>query len=163
MHWDAAALFGIALGQRCVSADVVSFSSAQYYVHDPKGARTKAFPLTKGGSLLKDVQKWKDGDWFLGGGTDTSAALRQEFNRHDRVVIVTDEQAAYSPTDVTRSIPESVPMYTWSLAGYQAGHAPSGGRNRHAFGGLTDQAFGMIPLLEAGRDAAWPWRASGSE
>ena len=49
-------------------------------------------------------------------------------------------------------------MYTWNLAGYQAGHAPSGSRQRHTFGGLTDQAFRMIPLLEAGRDCAWPWK-----
>ena len=28
MRWDAAALFGIALGHRCAHADVVSFSSA---------------------------------------------------------------------------------------------------------------------------------------
>ena len=49
-------------------------------------------------------------------------------------------------------------MYTWNLAGYQAGHAPSGGRNRHAFGGLTDAAFRMIPALEAGASARWPWQ-----
>lgn len=157
MRWDAAALFGIALGQRCASADVVSFSSAQYYVNDPRGAKTKPFPLTRGGSLLGDVRKWKDGGWFLGGGTDTAGALRKEFNGHERVVIVTDEQASYSTTDVSSSIPEAVPMYTWNLAGYEAGHAPSGSRNRHTFGGLTDQAFGMIPLLEAGCDAKWPW------
>lgn len=40
------------------------------------------------------------------------------------------------------------------------GHGESGVRNRHTFGGLTDAAFRMIPLLEAGRNAAWPW---GSE
>lgn len=157
MRWDAAALFGIALGQRCAQADVVSFSSARYYTSDPHGARTKAFPLTRGGSLLGDVRKWKDGGWFLGGGTDTALALRQEFKGHDRVVVVTDEQAGHDTTEVTHSIPESVPLYTWNLAGYEAGHAPSGSRNRHTFGGLTDQAFGMIPLLEAGRDAKWPW------
>ncbi|NED90580.1 TROVE domain-containing protein, partial [Streptomyces sp. SID11233] len=59
--------------------------------------------------------------------------------------------------EVNTAIPAAVPMYTWNLAGYERGHAPSGGRNRHAFGGLTDAAFRMIPLLERGRDAAWPW------
>lgn len=157
MRWDAAALFGVALGQRCVQADVVSFSSARYYMSDAPGAKTKAFPLTRGGSLLGDVRKWKDGGWFLGGGTDTAAALRQEFNGHDRVVIVTDEQAGHDFTEVDRSVPQSTPMYTWNLAGYEAGHAPSGSGQRHTFGGLTDQAFRMIPLLEAGRDADWPW------
>lgn len=157
MRWDAAALFGVALGRRCASADVVSFSSARYYMDDAPGAKTKAFPLTAGGSLLGDVKKWRDCGWFLGGGTDTAAALRQEFKGHDRVVIVTDEQAGHDFTEVDRSIPQTVPMYTWNLAGYQAGHAPSGRGQRHTFGGLTDAAFRMIPLLESGRDACWPW------
>jgi hypothetical protein len=157
MRWDAAALFGIALGQRCASADVVSFSSARYYTSDRPGAKTKAFPLTRGGSLLGDVRKWKDGGWFLGGGTDTAAALRAEFKGHDRVVIVTDEQAGHDAHEVTVAVPPATPMYTWNLAGYEAGHAPSGGANRHTFGGLTDAAFRMIPLLESGRNATWPW------
>ncbi|MFF7881078.1 TROVE domain-containing protein [Streptomyces sp. NPDC020794] len=157
MRWDAAALFGIALGQRCAQADVVSFSSARYYMGDAPGAKTKAFPLQRGESLLRAVGRWKDGGWFLGGGTDTALALRQEFRAHDRVIIVTDEQAGRDYVDVDRSIPESTPMYTWNLAGYQAGHAPSGHGQRHTFGGLTDAAFRLVPLLESGRDADWPW------
>ncbi|MEV7654693.1 TROVE domain-containing protein [Streptomyces anulatus] len=157
MRWDAAALFGIALGARCAQADVASFSSARSYMSDRPGAKTKAFPLTRGGSLLGDVRKWKEGGWFLGGGTDTAAALREEFKGHDRVVIVTDEQAGHDGREVTEAIPVLTPMYTWNLAGYQVGHAPSGHANRHTFGGLTDQAFRMIPLLESGRDATWPW------
>ncbi|MCX4450729.1 TROVE domain-containing protein [Streptomyces sp. NBC_01789] len=158
MRWDAAALFGIALGTRCALADVVSFSSARYYMNERPGAKTKPFPLTRGGSLLGDVRKWKDGGWFLGGGTDTAAALRQEFRGHDRVIIVTDEQAGHDAREVTDAIPATTPMYTWNLAGYQTGHAPSGHGQRHTFGGLTDQAFRMVPLLEAGRDATWPWK-----
>ncbi|MGW5633962.1 TROVE domain-containing protein [Streptomyces sp. NPDC003832] len=157
MRWDAAALFGIALGKRCATADVVSFSSAAYYMHDRRGAKTKQFPLTRGGSLLGDVKKWKDGGWFLGGGTDTAAALRQEFKSHDRVIIVTDEQAGHDAHEVTAAIPATTPLYTWNLAGYQAGHTPSGRGQRHTFGGLTDHAFRLVPLLEAGRDATWPW------
>ena len=161
MRWDAAAVFGIALGRRCAQADVVSFSSARYYVNDAPGPRTKRFEPTAGGSLLGDVRRWKDGGWFLGGGTDTAAALRKEFAGHDRVVVITDEQAGHDAQEVTDSIPATVPMYTWNLAGYRAGHAPSGDRNRHAFGGLNDAAFRMVRLLEAGRDARWPWEADG--
>ncbi|MEU9112770.1 TROVE domain-containing protein [Streptomyces sp. NPDC048483] len=157
MRWDAAALFGIALGGRSAQGDVVSFSSARYYVNDRPGAKVKAFPLTRGGSLLGDVRKWKDGGWFLGGGTDTAAAIRETFRGHDRVVIVTDEQAGHDTQEVTEAIPAPTPMYTWNLAGYQAGHTPAGSHHRHTFGGLTDQAFRMIPLLEAGRDSRWPW------
>lgn len=157
MRWDAAALFGIALGRRCATADVVSFSSASYYIGDAPGAKTKAFPLARGGSLLGDVKKWRDGGWFLGGGTDTALALRQEFKGHDRVIIVTDEQAGHDHVEVDQSIPQSTPMYTWNLAGYEAGHAPSGRGQRHTFGGLSDAAFRVVPQLEASRDADWPW------
>ncbi len=146
MRWDAAVIFGVALAQRSESADVVSFSSG-----------TKVFPVLAGESLLRAIERWKAGGFFLNGGTATGAAVRRHFAKHDRVVIVTDEQATWAGGDVDTAVPPTVPMYTWNLAGYRRGHAPSGSGNRHTFGGLTDQAFRMIPLLEAGRNAAWPW------
>jgi hypothetical protein len=150
MRWDAAAVFGLALGRRCAKADVVSFSGGY-----GGGRATKAFKLRPGGSLLSDVERWKSGGFFLGGGTNTAGAVRKHFAKHDRVVILTDEQAGYG--DVGHALPAHVPLYTWNLAGYQAGHAPSGLPHRHTFGGLSDQAFRMIPLLERGRNADWPF------
>jgi hypothetical protein len=155
MRWDAAAIFGIALGARCAQAEVVSFSSAQHYYTDPPGPRTKVFGLQAGESLLRSVERWKTGGYFLGGGTDTVGAIRQHYAAHDRVVILTDEQAGRG--NVNHALPPAVPLYTWNLAGYHLGHAPSGSNNRHTFGGLTDAAFRMIPLFEAGKNAAWPF------
>ncbi|MEJ3750750.1 TROVE domain-containing protein [Actinomycetes bacterium KLBMP 9797] len=157
MRWDAAVVFGVALAGRCAAADVVSFSSTARHWGDVHGAHTKVFPLQAGESLLRAVDRWRSGGWFLGGGTATAAALRKHFAGHDRVVVVTDEQAGVDPVEVAKSVPAQVPMYTWNLAGYERGHAPSGTGNRHTFGGLTDQAFRMIPLVEAGRNATWPW------
>ena len=54
-------------------------------------------------------------------------------------------------------IPAHIPVYMWNFAGYSRGAAPAGHGNRHTMGGLTDQAFRMVPLLEAGKRAAWPW------
>ncbi|MFI5615067.1 TROVE domain-containing protein [Amycolatopsis sp. NPDC051903] len=144
LRWDAATVFGIALALRCADAEVVSFSH-----------QTARFPLYRGESLLKALDRWRAGGYFLGGGTDTAGAVRRHLRGHDRVVILTDEQASYG--DVGHSVPAGTPLYTWNLAGYRLGHAPSGGGNRHTFGGLGDQAFRMIPLLEAGRDARWPF------
>lgn len=146
MRWDAAALFGIALAVRARKADLVSFSNG-----------TKPFRLERGESVLAALGRWKDGGWFLNGGTSTAACLRSSYSRHDRVVIVTDEQAAYDPVSVTDSVPAHVPIYTWNLAGYRVGHAPSGAANRHTFGGLNDQAFRMIPLLEERVATTWPF------
>ncbi|WP_326837425.1 TROVE domain-containing protein [Amycolatopsis rhabdoformis] len=144
MRWDAAAVFGLALGLRCAKADVVTFAFD-----------SQEFPLRQRESLLKAVERWRGGGYFLGGGTDTARAVRRHLRGHDRVVILTDEQATGG--NVGQAVPADVPLYTWNLAGYERGHAPSGGRNRHTFGGLTDQAFRMIPLLEAGQNADWPF------
>jgi hypothetical protein len=159
MRWDAAALFGISLAQRCEQADVVSFSSARYYFNDAPGVKTKEFPLRRGESLLKSIDRWKDGGYFLGGGTDTAAALRQHFAGHTRVVILTDEQA--SGEDVGGVIPQTTPLVTFNLAGYERGHAPSGSGLRVAIGGLTDAGFRVLSMLERGRSADWPWVSAG--
>ncbi|MFI9816072.1 TROVE domain-containing protein [Saccharothrix variisporea] len=148
-RWDAAAVFGLALGIRCADADVVSFSS-------PHGGRpeTMPFPLRRDEPLLSAVTRWKEGGYFIGGGTYTARAIQRHLRGHDRVVVLTDEQAA---DDVDRAVPPGTPLYTWNLAGDRRGHTPSGARDRHTFGGLTDQAFGAIRLLEAGRNADWPF------
>lgn len=150
-RWDAAAVFGLALAQRCEFADVVAFDDT-----------TQTFPLRKGESLLRSVDRWKSGGYFRGGGTYTHMAVNKHYRDHNRVVVLTDEQVAtHTPYGVFQSVPTSRPTYTWNLAGYRRGHDQSGVPNRHVFGGLTDQAFGLIPLLEAGRDGGWPWENRG--
>ncbi|MFD0309158.1 TROVE domain-containing protein [Streptomyces sp. NPDC127119] len=150
---DAAAIFGAALALRAEKADLVEF-----------GTSSDVVPFRRSESVLKVLGRFGDL-----GGTDTSEAVRKHYRKHDRVLIVTDEQATYSHYgDPTEQVPAHVPVYTWNLAGYRAGHAASGGGvgaagggagvgNRHVFGGLSDAAFRMVPLLESARDADWPW------
>lgn len=140
---DAAAVFGSAVALRAEQADLVQF-----------GSTSKAVPYARGESVLKLLERFEDL-----GGTCTAQAVKQHYRDHDRVLIVTDEQAysfGYSG-DPTVEVPSAVPVYTWNLAGYRVGHAPSGGGNRHTFGGLTDGAFRMVSLIEDGRNADWPW------
>ncbi|MGQ0839615.1 TROVE domain-containing protein [Actinokineospora sp.] len=153
MRWDAATVFGLALAMRCHRADVVSFSDGYW-----GGSGTKEFRLRRGESLLRAVERWKGAGYFIGGGTDTPGAIRKHLSarHHDRLVVLTDEQ---STGDVGGTVPREMPLYTWNLAGYRLGHAPSGGANRHTFGGLTDASFAQIGLVEAGRDARWPWES----
>ncbi|MEU2153495.1 TROVE domain-containing protein [Streptomyces sp. NPDC019396] len=142
---DAAAIFGTALAMRAADADLVEF-----------GTSSRAVKYRRGDSVLKVLGRFGDL-----GGTKTAEAVRRHYRRHDRVLIVTDEQTAYSHHgSPIAQIPADVPVYTWNLAGYRAGHGPSGEGNRHTFGGLTDAAFRMVPLLEAGRSADWPWAQS---
>lgn len=141
---DAAAIFGTALALRAADADLVEFGTSSNRVR-----------FRGGESVLKILGRFGDL-----GGTNTTEAVRRHYRKHDRVLIVTDEQYAYSHHgDPTEQVPAHVPVYTWNLAGYRAGHGPSGTGNRHTFGGLSDAAFRMVPLLEAARDADWPWAA----
>ncbi|WP_432083072.1 TROVE domain-containing protein [Streptomyces sp. WAC 04229] len=143
---DAAAVFGTALALRAADADLVEFGTSSDRVR-----------FREGESVLKILERFGDL-----GGTDTTDAVRRHYRKHDRVLIVTDEQYAYSPHgEPTEQVPPHVPVYTWNLAGYRAGHGPSGRGNRHTFGGLSDAAFRMVPLLESARDADWPWDARG--
>jgi hypothetical protein len=160
LRWDAATLFGVALGQRCAKAEVVSFSSTRRWMGDPPGANTKTFQLKKGESLLRSIDRWKADGFFLGGGTDTMLAVKRHFAGHDRVVIITDEQA--HDGDPGSVIPKDTPLYTWNLAGYEAAHTSSGSNARFSLGGLTDKAFTLIPILESGAQGTWPWKVDAT-
>ncbi|MYW66530.1 TROVE domain-containing protein [Streptomyces sp. SID8379] len=139
---DAAAVFGAALALRAADADLVQF-----------GTDSAPVEFRRGESALKVLDRFGNL-----GGTNTTEAVRRHYRGHDRVLIVTDEQAHHSwHGDPTEQVPDRVPVYTWNLAGYRAGHAPSGAGNRHVFGGLSDAAFRMVSLIEAGRGADWPW------
>ena len=135
---DQAKIFGTAIALRAKDATV-----AQY------GNTSELVTIPKGGSVLPLLDRYR-----MLNGTDTWAAMRQQYNGHDRVIVVTDEQTRPGQDP----IPTNVPVYTWNLGGYKHGQAPSGTGQRHTFGGLTDQAFRMISLLEAGRDGSWPWQ-----
>lgn len=140
---DAAAVFGGAIALRNPGrVTLVQFGTGSQEIAVPTGR----------GSLLKLVEKFTNM-----GGTNTGAATRQHFAGHDRVIIITDEQS--HDGDPGTLIPKGVPLYTWNLAGYQF-TGTAGGRNRHTFGGMVDASFKMIPLLEAGLDAGWPWETS---
>lgn len=146
-RYEAAAMFGIAVGMAAQDADVVAFSNT-----------TCRFPLVKGGSLLPQYQTFiSDRRYNMQGGTATGAAVRTTYRDHDRVLILTDEQANMGTGSVDNLVPAHVPLFTFNLAGYQKGHGISGSSNRHTFGGLTDAAFRLIALLDSRKSVSWPW------
>lgn len=140
---DSATVFGAALALR----NLPQVTLVQY------GDSSQEVPVPAGGSLLTLVNQFRNM-----GGTATAQAVQRHYDGHDRVVIVTDEQAHPRQGDPGDYVPPQVPLYVFNLAGYEHGHQ-AGGPNRVTLGGgLTDHAFRLIPLLEAGRDGAWPWR-----
>lgn len=167
---EVAGLFAIALAVRAASAegkragallDLVGFATTQFH-----------HQVRVGGSVLPELRRFTDRIGEAGGGTDIAGAVRAGYDGHDRVIILSDMQTmspsargwslggySYRDSNVDRLVPAHVPVYGFNLAGYRAGAIPSGGNNRHEFGGgLTDAAFRLIPLLEAGERTGWPWQ-----
>lgn len=162
---EAAALFALALALRNAGrVSVWGFADGQFQV---RGAEP-------GASLLRAVEVFRRHIGSVGHGTRIEQAVRDTYRGEDRVAIFTDMQA-FPPAggwglasgllgadrgDVTQAVPEHVPVYAFNLAGYEAsGMAADGKRNRHELGGLTDAMFALIPRIEAGMRAAWPWEA----
>ncbi|MFC0532492.1 TROVE domain-containing protein [Phytohabitans kaempferiae] len=138
---DVAKMFGSALALRAANATLVGYGHTNYRV-----------PFGPGEAVLRVMGKFRQEY-----GTDAYGAARDHFDRHDRIVVVTDGENNGSLRSWKHArVPGTVPIYTWNIAGYRLSQDP-GGRNRHTFGGLTDQAFRMIPLLEAGKSQTWPW------
>jgi hypothetical protein len=159
MPWaDGAAIFGAAIARRAEHSDLVEF-----------WGKSRPVKFTAAESVLKIVERFSYQP--APGGTDIPLAVKTHLRpEHTRVVIVTDEQtrAGYLPSNMWRNggmqetliddlVPASVPLYMWNFGGYSAGATPSGSGTRVTLGGLTDAAFRIIPVTEAGRDATWPW------
>jgi hypothetical protein len=151
---EQAAVFGSALALRAEKPTLVEF-----------GGKSKQLDVPKAGSVLKLIEQYGQID-----GTDIPTAVKKHWFAHDRIVIVTDEQTrpgwlpsnmyghgGMRETAIDNLVPKTTPVYMWNMAGYKPGAMPSGTTGRHTFGGLTDHAFRMVPILEAGRDANWPW------
>lgn len=138
---DHAALFGSAVALRNLGrVTLVEF-----------GSTSKVVPVKAGDSLLRIVnERFHDL-----GGTNTRSAAQANYDKHDRVIVITDGQS--QDGDPGSVVPGHIPMYTWNLAGYRFGSTPSGNSNRHLFAGMTDAAFQMIPILESRQNGSWPW------
>lgn len=146
-RWDAAAMFGLALAQRCDQVTVVSFSN-----------HSVVFPMTQGASLLTQLNQFKQ-RYFFNGGTNTAGTVQQHWNNSfDRIIILTDEQAdAHYGFSVFHPVPANKMAITFNLAGYKVGHAESGSAYRVTIGGLSDQAFKLLPILEQRAAGQWPF------
>lgn len=148
----AAAVFGVALAMK--GADLYGFADGQFR-HE----------VRRGASLVSEIAKFNARNGEVGHGTQIGAAVKTRFNpeRHKRIFIISDEQTMDDATGVigdswgrTATVPADVAVYAFNLGGYRPTIMPALA-NRITLGGLTDATFKMVPLIEAGRNAAWPW------
>lgn len=146
-----AALFGVALAHKGENVDLYGFDNTAW-----------EHKFQKGGSVLRSIEEF--GRKVRGGGTQTAAALAATFKNHDRVIIVTDEQT-FGPHRgpwqgmVGSQVPDAVPVYSFNVGGYAPAMMDTTS-TRHQLGGMTDHTFAMIPLIEAGQRAQWPWETA---
>lgn len=144
----AAAVFGVALAAKGEQVDMVGFADGVFR-HD----------IPKGSSVLKQVDAFLKRIGEVGNGTNMVGAAQATYKGHDRVFLISDMQTLSGSygRGVSDVVPKNIPVYGFNLQGYERAAMPTGSGNRHEFGGLTDATFRLIPLLEAGQNADWPF------
>jgi hypothetical protein len=142
---EVAAVMAMATARVAREVDVVIYG----HTH----AKVRGLPGT---SVLGAVDKVVGSVGSVGHATFGHTAIARYFDsaRHKRVVLFTDDQQH----DSGRVRLDHVPLiYTFNLAGYRPAALPAGGRGRYTLGGFTDATFTAMAVLEAGRDAQWPF------
>jgi hypothetical protein len=164
-HAEIGALFGVVLARAGESVDLHGFAGGSSYYSSYSFGNTYGrdkvsfkHDLPKGGSMLKGIQSFTKRIGEVGHGTQMVQALKETYDGHDRVILVTDMQAfaAYGGDEVTSAVPADVRMYGINPSGYASTALDLSKRNRYEVGGFSDQVFRMIRLLEAG-DTNWPF------
>lgn len=140
-HYEIAGLFASALAAKN-EVDLVSFAD-----------HASVIQMEEAGSVLDVMNAVRSHNGADGHGTDIGQGLRfYNPELHSRVVVFSDMQTrvpSYSKPDC--------PVYVFNTGGYRATPYAVGENNTYELGGFSDAAFKMIPLLEQGQDADWPW------
>jgi hypothetical protein len=144
-YQEAAGLFGIALGMKGEGeADVYGWADSPFH-----------FPMAKGASVLKNLERYAAMNGETGHGTNLDAAISGTYvpGKYDRMVVISDMQVMAYRRGV---LPVDIPCYFFNLGGYAPAAVQTTGQI-YELGGLTDHTFKMITMLEAGSSGKWPW------
>jgi hypothetical protein len=159
---QTAALFGCALKiANPENVDLWGFADGQFKAD-----------ASRGHSLLRCAEDFVRQIGCVGGGTAMETAVRVTYDKHDRVIIISDMAAFPDPLrmwgrwytpggivgDVAAAVPAKIPVYAYNLSAGST--TPIGKGNRHSLGGLTDSTFKQIPQLERLGVGSWPWMSS---
>lgn len=146
---EVGALIGVSLAARGSDVDLVGFATGHFH-----------FPLQRGGSVLKQTEAFCKLAGTVGHGTETFAAVKATFKPgvHKRVVIVTDEQAFDDYRgSVSEAVPADVPMFGYTLGGYEKTTIDTSKPNRYEVGGFSNAMFTVMATLASGKSVGWPW------
>jgi hypothetical protein len=142
---EVAAVVALATAKAARGVDVV--------IYGVDNARVRGLDGT---SVLSGVDKVVGLIGSVGHATYGHTAIARHFDpkRHRRVVLFTDDQQHDSGHVRLDHVPL---IYTFNLAGYAPSALPSGARGRYTLGGFSDATFTAMAVLEAGREAVWPF------
>ena len=150
---QAAGLFGYATAAMSDSSEVWQFASTAQRVND----------WERDGSVLRSTERLMRRVGQVGHGTDISQALvhawAQSQGKPARIFLFTDMQAHPSQYGGVHTIPKDVPIHVWDLAGYRTANLELGA-GRYLHGGLSDQTFKVVKLLEEYKPGVWPWEVA---
>lgn len=142
MRWEVAGLFGAVVAARSKNVDLAIYATGVEPVKAP----------TSSTSILRFCEQLRRSIGSVGHGTNTWEAIRTQYDGHDRVVVLTDEQSH----DFGRN--PGTWLHFVNLAGYAPSTAPPD-RRTFASGGFNDSLFKLIPLSEHGASGRWPWES----
>jgi hypothetical protein len=128
------------------AASLAARNNVDVMIYADEGRRI-ALPL----SILRATEHVESLIGAVGHGTRTWSSVESCYRNQDRIVVFTDMQ-----DHPAASVLPDRPIYVWDLAGYNATNLQLG-PDRYLFGGFSDASLALIGLLEAGRDACWPW------
>jgi hypothetical protein len=146
-HVDIGALTGVALARRGCAADLVGFADGVF-----------RHRLDRGGSMLRAMDTFTARIGEVGHGTRIAESLRKTYDRHDRVIIVSDMQtfAPMGGGTVSDAVPARVPVFGINTTGYAPSALNTTVPGRYEIGGFSDKVFTMLSLL-AGGSTDWPF------
>lgn len=148
--------------QRCEVAALFAAALAS------RGSEVRLWPYADGTyqatvhvSVLRTIQDIKDQIGQVGHGTKTWPSTHkaiQQSGPYDRVFVFSDVQDhEHGWFSGGGSAPAGLPVYVWDLAGYKVTNIDTSKPGQYLFAGFTDACFRMVPLLEKGNRADWPW------
>lgn len=141
---EKAALFGAALWKKAQSVggqvDLVFFDTD-----------SRPWNIAPGTSVLSAVADARS--QMNGGATHTWRAVQRHYNEHDRVVILSDMQAADNPPASAGQIPF---IHAYNLVGYPRVILDGNTPGRYNYGGFSDACFRLMATLEQ-YSQDWPF------
>lgn len=146
-HVDIGALTGVALARRGSAVDLAGFADGVFWHR-----------LDRGGSMLRAMDAFIARIGEVGHGTRIVESLRKTYQRHDRVIIVSDMQtfAPWAAGTVSDAVPARVPVFGINTTGYAPSALNTAVPGRYEIGGFSDKVFTMLGLL-GGDSADWPF------